>query len=100
MTKTNLASTKDWPKWLIRAWLKDADTSGAMICCSSDVGDGDYFLVRTKEGLEVINEDDWIIHSETKCYLEKMNRIDFRNTYFPHVKAPDGHGANLKKETQ
>lgn len=40
-------------------------------------------------GLEIINEDDWIIRTETKHYLKKMSNRDFKNTYVPHVKAPD-----------
>lgn len=89
MTKPRLTCIEDWPKWLNDTWDTTRNGAGALFSCTADLDGEDYLVIRTMNGLEIINEDDWIICTETSQYLERMKNIDFRNTYVPHVKAPD-----------
>ena len=91
MTKPHLTCIEDWPKWLMNTWDTTRNEGGALFSCASDLRDENYLVIKTMcNGLEIINEDDWIIRTETKHYLKKINNRDFRSTYVPHVKAPDG----------
>lgn len=84
ITRETRADTKDWPEWLLKAFMLDPQAVGAVYPEELMQSDGktDRLVLQGEHGRYAINFDDWILRGPYGDLIPSTD-TDFRAIYEP-----------------